>query len=529
MKKQLIVFIIVSILLTAFVTPNINVSAEDRINVVIEQFRLVSFPDQRPIIDSNFRTLVPIRFVSQELGGIVSWDEGKREVIIEFEGNTIKIPINNRFATINDGLRTSQVDMGTSAILLNGRSMVPLRFISEALGSLVFWEGSSRTVFIERMIKSRPDIELIARINDKDEDMYSLVNKREGYRVLETWENFGSARTSQGQFTDFSSPISLPQNLDSVYLEFNAVNPSNVSWISVYFSTDSEHNNYFYYDITPDVIANNGYAIIRKDQFSVGQGNPSWNNIRHFRFAFQARDGTTFSFETKKLSAFNSIAPMVTLWFDDGWEDNYTNAFQITNRIDPSISGAVGVVGSLVGTERYLSREQIRRMRAGGWEIVNHSYTHANLTMLTEEEIRREIELNFNFISEFDAFGGYHFVVPYSVVNDRVLKVIKETSISSRHVPETYDKFPFDRYNLGFYEITNETSFQTIRTYIDNAILNNQWIGLLFHRIEDPADDRYSFGTQEFEQLIYYLRYRKNDIRIVTPSEAFELAGIPIN
>jgi peptidoglycan/xylan/chitin deacetylase (PgdA/CDA1 family) len=507
----------------------ISVDATSDINVVIEQYRLVNFPDQRPIIDENSRTLIPVRFISQELGANVGWVNHTQEVTIAFEGDLITIPIGSKIATIDNGLIKRQVDMGTSAILVNGRSMVPLRFVSEALGSLVFWEGSSRTVFIERMVRNRPDKSLIEKINNIDENTFNLISKREGYTEIMSWTNLNSSRTSQGQFVDYSTPISLIQNLDSIYLEFDSVNSNNVSWISVYFSTDSEHNNFFYYDITPEVTINNNHVIIRKDQFSIGQGNPSWNNIRYFRIAFQAKQGTTFSFESKKLSTFNSISPMITLWFDDGWEDNFTNAFQITTRIDPTIRGAVGIVGSLVGTDRYLSKDQIRRLRAGGWEIVNHSYSHPDLTTLTDEEIKREIELNFNIVSDFDAFGGYHFVVPYSSVNDRVLKIIKETSLSARHVPQASDRFPFDRYNLGFFEVTNETSFQDVREYIDNAIQNNLWIGLLFHRIEDPSDDRYSYGTQEFEQLIYYLRYRKNDIRIVTPSEAFNLAGIPIN
>ncbi len=113
-------------------------------------------------------------------------------------------------------------------------------------------------------------------------------------------------------------------------------------------------------------------------------------------------------------------------------------------------------------------------------------------------------------------------------MNDRVIEVIKGSAVSARYNWGSIDSIPFDPYNLGYIEVTNFTSFGTIREAVDRAIENNQWVGLLFHRIEDPATDRYSYGTQEFEQLIYYLSFRKNDIRVVTPSEAFRLSGIPL-
>ncbi len=528
MKKKTLLFIL--ILFFTLIASNIyaQVFPSQNINVIIDKFNLVIFPDQRPYIDGNNRTLVPVRFISEELGATVLWNPDLRQVTIIYEGNTIKLPLNSNSAIINDGFSDRQFDMGTKAVLTNNRVMVPLRFVTEAMGALVIWDDPSKTIYVERFVQRKPNSDLIETVKVADGNIYQRITSREGFKSIKNWGDFEGARTSTGDFTDYILSISERNLSDTFYFEFDTTNNSNISWISIYFSTDDQQNNFFYYDLTPDVIQNNKFVIVNKKQFKVGGGSPTWSEVKNFRIAFQSKSGTSFSIDPRRLATYNGPPPMITLWFDDGWEDNYKNAFEITTRIDPTIRGAIGLVGSLVGTDRYLKKDQISRLKMGGWEFVNHSYTHPDLTKLTNEEIKFEIEKNYSFISNYDPVGAHHFVVPFSAVNDRVIDVIKGSAISARYNWGIIDSIPFDPYNLGYIEVTNLTSFGTVREAIDKAIENNQWVGLLFHRIEDPATDRYSYGTQEFEQLIYYLSFRKNDIRVVTPSEAFRLSGIPL-
>ena len=499
------------------------------INVVIDHFNVVLFPDQRPYIDGNNRTLVPVRFVTQEMGATVQWNSDNRQVTIIFEGNIIKLKVNSNIAIFQNGATERQIDMGTSAVMSSsGRVMVPLRFVSETLGALVIWDDPAKTVFIERFVPKKPDSWLLEDFVRLDAESFNRISQKSDYKLLKSWNAYEGARTSSGEFIEYLMPLNATQLGDTFYFDFNAHNSSNVSWISIYFSTDEEYNNFFFYDLTSDVVQNKNQVVINRKQFQVGAGNPSWANIRYFRIALQSKEGTSFGIDPRTLATYTGSKAMVTLWFDDGWEDTYTNAFRIVSRIDPSIRGTVGLVGSFIGTDRYLEKKQILALKTGGWELVNHSYSHPMLTELSEEEIRFEVQRNFHVVSQYDPIGAYHFVVPYSATNDRVLNIIQENALSARHLAGTLDSIFFDRYRLGFIEVTNLTDFRTVRKAIDEAIENNQWVGLLFHRIEDPAVDRYSYGTQQFEQLIYYLSFRRDDIRVVTPSEAFREAGMPI-
>ncbi len=103
----------------------------------------VSFPDAQPLLKSG-RTLVPVRFVSEKLGAVVAWDQASQTVTITKGSDTINMKIGNTTVTKNGN--TSKIDV--APIVSNGRTMVPLRFVSEQLGVYVEWKQATSTVVI---------------------------------------------------------------------------------------------------------------------------------------------------------------------------------------------------------------------------------------------------------------------------------------------------------------------------------------------------------------------------------------------
>ncbi|MBR3942995.1 MAG: hypothetical protein IKJ55_06525 [Clostridia bacterium] len=100
--------------------------------------------DVNPVI-INGRTMVPMRAIFEALGCTVHWmDEAQTAVGIR-NGKTVFCTINSMDAMV-DGVATV---IDQPAVLLNNRTMVPLRFISEAFGCTVEWEESTQSVYIQ--------------------------------------------------------------------------------------------------------------------------------------------------------------------------------------------------------------------------------------------------------------------------------------------------------------------------------------------------------------------------------------------
>ncbi|MBE7053793.1 MAG: hypothetical protein E7391_05895 [Ruminococcaceae bacterium] len=112
------------------------------IKVIVDKEKL--FLDVYPII-KNDRTLVPMRAIFEKLGATVDWDDKTKTVIATKDGVEIKLTIDKDTAMIN-GLETK---LDTPATIENSRTMVPVRFISEALGKTVEWDGENRYVIVK--------------------------------------------------------------------------------------------------------------------------------------------------------------------------------------------------------------------------------------------------------------------------------------------------------------------------------------------------------------------------------------------
>lgn len=140
MRKMLLLLSFVVLSVSLFVNP---LMAAGNINVTVDG-KTVTFPDAKPFIDENSRTLIPLRFVSEALGASVSWNEQKREVSITKDNTKIRVRIGDRNIVV--GGRISAMD--TQAIIKESRTFVPLRFVAEALGAKVQWDGNTRTVVI---------------------------------------------------------------------------------------------------------------------------------------------------------------------------------------------------------------------------------------------------------------------------------------------------------------------------------------------------------------------------------------------
>jgi len=103
----------------------------------------IVFPDQKPIIQ-NSRTLVPIRPIAEKLGFTVGWNEKSQTVTISKAGNQVELTIAQKTAKRNQ----QPITLDVPAKIMNKRTVVPLRFIAEALSYEVNWLASAQKITI---------------------------------------------------------------------------------------------------------------------------------------------------------------------------------------------------------------------------------------------------------------------------------------------------------------------------------------------------------------------------------------------
>lgn len=119
--------------------------ADDDITVKLNGTDL--YCDQPPIIIDG-STLVPIRAISEGMGYDVAWDSNDQSIEITDPAHSdksgIKFFIGSAKAVTEDGEKPISV----APVIINGRTMVPVRVIAESFGCGVAWNGYNRTVYI---------------------------------------------------------------------------------------------------------------------------------------------------------------------------------------------------------------------------------------------------------------------------------------------------------------------------------------------------------------------------------------------
>ncbi len=110
------------------------------------------FFDVPPLIE-NGRTLVPLRAIFEAMGAKVYWDAAARKVTATRGTTTVVMPLYSTRPTINGVVYT--LDVPTK--IVNNRSLAPLRFVCEAFGGKVTWNGNMRTIKIDGNFPDNPE------------------------------------------------------------------------------------------------------------------------------------------------------------------------------------------------------------------------------------------------------------------------------------------------------------------------------------------------------------------------------------
>jgi hypothetical protein len=104
--------------------------------------------DAAPVLGAGDRTLVPVRAVAEAMGGTVGWDPVRRTATVTVGSNTLELTLGKNTALFNG--TTTQIDSDPKVLplIINGRTMLPLRFVVESLGAQISYDPATKTITI---------------------------------------------------------------------------------------------------------------------------------------------------------------------------------------------------------------------------------------------------------------------------------------------------------------------------------------------------------------------------------------------
>ena len=147
----LVTYVYVSVItgFAAFEAPNategVKLWDSNGVDVCVN-WKDVLWPDAVPFVNTDKRTMVPLRAVANDMGLSVEWDRENRTAVFSDGRKTIRFPLDSKMAYTSDGA----IQMDTAAVIINNRTYAPIRYLAEYFGWTVMWVGDARTVWLTK-------------------------------------------------------------------------------------------------------------------------------------------------------------------------------------------------------------------------------------------------------------------------------------------------------------------------------------------------------------------------------------------
>ncbi len=120
------------------------------------------------------RTLVPLRAIFEELGATIEWDGTTQKITAIKDETTIELTVNDKTAYVNG----EEIILDVPATIVDSRTLVPVRFVSESLDCNVFWIAETQTVRIASELYD------VVRVVDGDTLIINFNDVEERVRLI---------------------------------------------------------------------------------------------------------------------------------------------------------------------------------------------------------------------------------------------------------------------------------------------------------------------------------------------------------
>lgn len=172
----------------------------------------VEFTDAKPYINSDNRTLIPLRAIAETLSLNVTWDDAAKSATFSDEAGTTKtvFTIGDKKFKVVSGDISKEVEMDTAAVITDDRTYAPARYLAEAFGYNVSWDGINSIVSITPTYEiESTDIEVDSARSTKIKATIVMPKVAEGVKVplVAIAHGHGGDRNENGGLADIAESL----------------------------------------------------------------------------------------------------------------------------------------------------------------------------------------------------------------------------------------------------------------------------------------------------------------------------------
>jgi hypothetical protein len=240
-----------------------------------------------------------------------------------------------------------------------------------------------------------------------------------------------------------------------------------------------------------------------------------------------ASDPAVLAARTKKVFAaqkptklqWDGSTALVTLWFDDAWDSQFSVAYPQMD--DMGLVGSIAIPTQAIGTQGYMSWAQLERIAYARWQVDSHTRTHTcDIKGLSVETANSEIVGSKQDLESFGYVPSF-FVSPCGVDSPLWKDTVKKHYLAFRGVEAGVNPLPLtDLYRLKAQMVTPKTTVDDVKRWLAEAQAQKSWLIITFHQI-DNSNAEYSVTPENFKKILTTVK--ESHTPVVLPEQVINL------
>ena len=266
---------------------------------------------------------------------------------------------------------------------------------------------------------------------------------------------------------------------------------------------------------------------------------------------------TTDDFSLVSYAPTPLARPLITVSFDDGWINQYTNATPIleANNIKATynvLSGETLNADAIpnAADRTYMTSSEVKALYTSGHEIASHTIDHCSMTgnpitngagstcpmPMTAASLKTAMETSKSTLETITGVPGSvkNFAYPYGDYNDASIAAGQAAGYTSQRTVEQgfNTKDGLDLTKLKGYEVNATTTNADVEGWVQTAIAQKSWLILFYHEVANtpavPEDAAYTTSVADFATQMQYINNNRAAIAPVTVTQAISEITAPI-
>ncbi|MDD5749964.1 MAG: polysaccharide deacetylase family protein [Patescibacteria group bacterium] len=261
-------------------------------------------------------------------------------------------------------------------------------------------------------------------------------------------------------------------------------------------------------------------VVVLPSAFQIAEGDPDWSRVTDVALRVVAKPGVyTRVWFDGLASVDNNFSPIITMTFDDGFQTTVAGA-EIMKEY--GFMGTAYIMPTHLGTDKYLSQDEVDYLHGLGWDISGHG--HTDLRLYSSVDADSDLARMRDYLLERDYRGKEHFAYPNGGYNDLIRSLTAEYFQTARTIdgfsqPQGYI-IP-SKINAKTISVT--TPVAQIKDWIDRAIAEKSWLILTWHDlVAAPATD-VEYDIVLFAEVVQYLD--SLDVKVLPFSAAYDIVS----